>query len=161
VDERGRPQPEARRLVTDDVRIRLLGVVVGGGAPPPRGGGGAPPPPPPPPPAPSPAVSPGTKYTHYAPTRSLTLFLRKSSLLSYAKIHPEALVLGPARLSPLFPKQNFLSLGSSPEEIARSLFAALRTRRRGTELLALAIPRRGIGRAVMDRLARAATRIVP
>ncbi len=69
-------------------------------------------------------------------------------------------MLCPTDLSSLFPKQNFLSLGSSPEEIARNLFAALRTRRKGTELLALAIPRRGVGRAVMDRLTRAATRIV-
>jgi len=107
------------------------------------------------------AVSPGTKYTHYAPARPLTLFLRRSSLLSYFRSHPNALVLCPARLSSLFPKQNILLLGSSPEEIARNLFAALRTRRKGTELLALAIPRRGIGRAVMDRLTRAATRIVP
>jgi L-threonylcarbamoyladenylate synthase len=91
------------------------------------------------------AISPGTKYTHYAPSRPLILFLRRSSLLSYAKNNPKALVL---------------SLAGSPEEIARNLFAALRTRRRGTELLALAIPRRGIGRAVMDRLTRAATRIV-
>jgi L-threonylcarbamoyladenylate synthase len=110
--------------------------------------------------APSPAVSPGTKYTHYAPSRPLTLFLRKSSLLSYSRKHPSALVLCPTSLSPLFPKQKFLPLGSSPEEIARNLFAALRTLRKGTELLALAIPRRGIGRAVMDRLTRAATRIV-
>ena len=109
----------------------------------------------------SPAVSPGTKYTHYAPTRPLTLFLRKSSLLSYAKAHPKALVLCSTSLSSLFPKQRILPLGDSPEEIARNLFAALRTRRKGTELLALAIPRRGIGRAVMDRLTRAATRIVP
>jgi L-threonylcarbamoyladenylate synthase len=92
------------------------------------------------------AASPGTKYTHYAPTRPLILFRRKSSLLSYAKAHPKALVL---------------SLGSSPEEIAKNLFAALRTRRKGTELLVLAVPRRGVGRAVMDRLTRAATRIVP
>ncbi len=107
------------------------------------------------------AVSPGTRYTHYAPTRPLTLFLRRSSLLSYFRSHPEVLVLGPSALSSLFPKQSLLLLGSSPEEIARNLFAALRTRRKGTELLALAIPRRGIGRAVMDRLTRAATRIVP
>jgi len=44
--------------------------------------------------------------------------------------------------------------------MARALFAALRTRRRGTELLALAIPRRGLGRTIMDRLTRAASRIV-
>ncbi len=92
------------------------------------------------------AVSPGTKYTHYAPSRPLILFLRRSSLLSYSRTHPKALVL---------------SLGTTPEEIAKNLFAALRTRRKGTELLVLAVPRRGIGRAVMDRLTRAATRIVP
>jgi hypothetical protein len=51
-------------------------------------------------------------------------------------------------------------LGDSIEEIARNVFAALRTRRKGTELLVLAVPRRGLGRAVMDRLTRAATRIV-
>jgi len=107
------------------------------------------------------AQSPGTRYVHYAPSRPLILFLRKSSLLSYAKAHPKALVLCSTSLSSLFPKQRILPLGDSPEEIARNLFAALRTRRRGTELLALAIPRRGIGRAVMDRLTRAATRIVP
>jgi L-threonylcarbamoyladenylate synthase len=106
------------------------------------------------------AASPGTKYKHYAPSRPLILFLRQSSLISYASTHPNALVLGPARLSLLFPKQRFLSLGSSPEEIARALFAALRTRRRGSELLALAVPRRGLGRTIMDRLERAATRIV-
>ena len=108
----------------------------------------------------SPAVSPGTKYAHYAPTRPLTLFRSKSSLLAYARTHPKALVLCPTALSPLFPKQRTLSLGSTPEEIARNVFAALRTRRRGTELLVLAVPRRGLGRAVMDRLTRAAARIV-
>ena len=110
--------------------------------------------------APSPAVSPGTKYTHYAPSRPLILFLRKSSLRSYFRSHPSALVLCPNRVSSFFPKQNLLLLGNSPEEIGRNLFAALRTRRKGTELLALAIPRRGVGRAVMDRLTRAATRMV-
>ena len=106
------------------------------------------------------AQSPGTKYTHYAPSRPLILFLRRilSSLLREAPSRSARTC--PTRLSPFFPKQKFLSLGSSPEEIARNLFAALRTRRRGTELLALAIPRRGVGRAVMDRLTRAATRIV-
>src|ERR1035438_8198514 len=106
------------------------------------------------------ATSPGTKYTHYAPTRPLTLFLRKSSLLAYVRAHPKALVLCPTPLAPLFPKQRTLALGSSPEEIARALFAALRTRRRGSELLVLAVPRRGLGRTIMDRLARAKTPIL-
>jgi L-threonylcarbamoyladenylate synthase len=107
-----------------------------------------------------PAASPGTKYAHYAPSRPLILFLRKSSLISYFRKRPSALVLAPTPLSPLFPKQNFLPLGDTPAEIARNLFAALRTRRRGSELLALAVPRRGLGRTIMDRLTRAATRVV-
>lgn len=107
-----------------------------------------------------PAVSPGTKYKHYAPSRPLILFLRKEDLAAYFASHPQSLVLCPSRFSSLFPKQRILSLGSSPEEIARGLFAALRTRRRGSELLVLAVPRRGLGRTIMDRLTRAATRIV-
>lgn len=106
------------------------------------------------------AISPGTRHAHYRPSRPLILFRRRSELLAYASSHPEALVLCPAPLVPLFPKQRVLSLGSSPEEIARRLFAALRTRRRGTELLVLAVPRRGLGRTIMDRLERAATRVV-
>ncbi|MFI5180738.1 MAG: L-threonylcarbamoyladenylate synthase [Thermoanaerobaculia bacterium] len=107
-----------------------------------------------------PAESPGTKYTHYAPGRPLILFRRRSSLIAYAKAHPEALVLCPAWLAPFFAAWRVVPLGDSMEEIARSLFSALRTRRKGTELLVLAVPRRGLGRAVMDRLERAATRIV-
>jgi L-threonylcarbamoyladenylate synthase len=107
----------------------------------------------------APGISPGTKYKHYAPSRPLILFLRKSSLLSYAQKHPRALILCPTPLSSLFPKQRTLPLGTSPEEIAHGLFAALRTRRRGSELLVLAVPRCGLGRTVMDRLTRAATRI--
>jgi L-threonylcarbamoyladenylate synthase len=106
------------------------------------------------------AQSPGMRYVHYAPSRPLILFLRKSSLLSYAQKHPRALILCPTPLSSLFPKQRTLPLGTSPEEIAHGLFAALRTRRRGSELLVLAVRRRGLGRTIMDRLERAATRIV-
>ncbi len=107
-----------------------------------------------------PAESPGTKYLHYAPSRPLILFLRKSSLFAYAQAHPEALVLCPAWLAPFFAAWRVVPLGDTMEEIARNLFAALRTRRKGTELLVPAVPRRGLGRAVMDRLERAATRIV-
>jgi L-threonylcarbamoyladenylate synthase len=108
----------------------------------------------------NPGRSPGTKYKHYAPSRPLILFRRKEDLAAYFAGHPQSLVLCPASLSSLFPKQRTLPLGDSPAEIARALFAALRTRRRGSELLALAVPRRGLGRTIMDRLERAATRIV-
>ena len=107
-----------------------------------------------------PAESPGTKYRHYSPVRPLILFRRRSSLFAYAKAHPDSLVLCPAWLAPFFAAWRVVPLGDSMEEIARNLFAALRTRRKGTELLVPAVPRRGLGRAVMDRLERAATRIV-
>ncbi len=112
------------------------------------------------PPGGAPAESPGTKYRHYAPARPLILFLRRSSLLAYARAHPDSLVLCPGWLAPFFAAPRVVPLGDTTEEIARNLFAALRTRRRGRELLVLAVPRRGLGRAVMDRLERAATRIV-
>jgi L-threonylcarbamoyladenylate synthase len=108
----------------------------------------------------TPAESPGTKYRHYAPARPLILFLRKSSLLAYAQAHPDSLVLCPGWLAPFFAASRVVPLGDTIEDIARNLFAALRTRRRGRELLVLAVPRRSLGRAVMDRLERAATRIV-
>ncbi len=108
----------------------------------------------------SPVESPGTRYRHYAPVRPLILFLRKEKLLAYAEAHPESLVLCPAWLAPFFAASRVVPLGDSTQEIARNLFAALRTRRKGRELLVLAVPRRGLGRAVMDRLTRAATRIV-
>jgi L-threonylcarbamoyladenylate synthase len=106
-----------------------------------------------------PAESPGTKYRHYAPSRPLILFRRKPSLFAYAEAHPDALVLCPGWLAPFFAASRVVPLGDSIDEIARNLFAALRTGRRGPELLVLALPRRGLGRAVMDRLTRAATRI--
>ena len=107
-----------------------------------------------------PAESPGTKYRHYAPLRPLVLFRRKSALLAYADSHPDALVLCPAWLAPFFAAWRVVPLGETIEEIARNLFSALRTTRPGSELLVLAVPRRGLGRAVMDRLERAASRIV-
>jgi L-threonylcarbamoyladenylate synthase len=106
------------------------------------------------------AESPGTKYRHYAPARPLILFRRKPPLLAHATAHPDALVLCPGWLAPFFPASRVVPLGDSMEEIARTLFAALRTRKKGRELLVLAVPRRGLGRTVMDRLERAATRIV-
>ena len=107
-----------------------------------------------------PAESPGTKYRHYAPERPLILFRRRKDLLAYARAHPQALVLCPAWLAPFFASSRVVPLGDSIEEIGRNLFAALRTRQEGLEILALAVPRRGLGRAVMDRLERAASRIV-
>ncbi len=108
------------------------------------------------------AESPGMKYRHYAPDRPLWLFRasRLPEMEEAARENPAALVLCPAGAASRFPAARVVPLGRTAEEVGRNLFAALRTRRRGSPLLVLGIPRRGVGRTVMDRLERAATRIV-
>jgi hypothetical protein len=58
-----------------------------------------------------------------------------------------------------FPGNRTTSLGSSLEDVAKNLYAKLRTTK-GKELLVLAVPKRGVGRTIMDRLERAATKII-
>lgn len=105
------------------------------------------------------ASSPGTRHPHYAPTRPLVLFppSGRAAVLRAAAADPEALVLAPDGAFPELPASRVLSLGVTAEDVARNLYAALRTRRRGSSLLVLGLPARGIGRAVMDRLSRAAS----
>ena len=108
------------------------------------------------------AESPGMKHRHYAPTRPLVLFRRsRASELREALAHdPKALLLCADADAALFPGTRPVRLGGTPAKIAHGLFDALRSTRRGSVLLAYAVPRRGLLRAVMDRLERAATRIV-
>lgn len=108
------------------------------------------------------AESPGMKHRHYAPARPLVLFRRSraAALREALAADPRALLLCADADAPLFPGARPVRLGGSPAEIAHGLFDALRTTRRGSVLLAYAVPRRGLLRAVMDRLERAATRVV-
>lgn len=108
------------------------------------------------------AESPGMRHRHYAPARPLVLFRRSraAALREALAADPKALLLCADADAPLFPGTRPVRLGGGPVEIARGLFDALRTTRRGTVLLAYAVPRRGLLRAVMDRLERAATRVV-
>lgn len=107
------------------------------------------------------AESPGMRHRHYAPARPLVLFRRSraASLLEALAADPKALLLCADADAPLFPGARSVRLGATPAEIAHGLFDALRTTRRGSVLLAYAVPRRGLLRAVMDRLERAATRV--
>lgn len=109
-----------------------------------------------------PVESPGLKYRHYAPSRPLVLYRpsRVAALIADAAADPHAVVLGPDVLAPHVPAHRFVPLGTTAEEIGRSLFAALRTDRPGSVLLVLGLRRSGVGRTVMDRLERAATRVV-
>lgn len=108
------------------------------------------------------AESPGMRHRHYAPARPLVLFRRSraAALREALAADPKALLLCADADAPLFPGRRPVRLGGTPAEIAHGLFDALRTERRGSVLLAYALPRRGLLRAVMDRLERAATRVV-
>ena len=108
------------------------------------------------------AESPGMRHRHYAPARPLVLYRRsRAAVLREAlTADPRALLLCADADAALFPGTRPVLLGGAPPEIAHGLFDALRTRRRGSVLLAYAMPRRGLLRAVMDRLERAATRVV-
>ena len=108
------------------------------------------------------AESPGMRHRHYAPARPLVLFRRSraAALREALAADPKALLLCADADAPLFPGVRPVRLGGTPPEIAHGLFDALRTTRRGSVLLAYAVPRRGLLRAVMDRLERAATRVV-
>ena len=104
-------------------------------------------------------TSPGMKYKHYAPKQPLILFRKKLDLIKYAKSHPRAVVLCKHQDEMLFKNNNIILLGETNEDIAHNLYSALRSKK-GNELLICAVVRRGIGNAVMDRLERAATKIV-
>lgn len=108
------------------------------------------------------AESPGMRHRHYAPARPLVLFRRSraAALREALADDPKALLLCADADAKLFPGARPVRLGGSPAQIAHHLFDALRTERRGSVLLAYAVPRRGLLRAVMDRLERAATRVV-
>jgi L-threonylcarbamoyladenylate synthase len=108
------------------------------------------------------AESPGMRHRHYAPVRPLVLFRRSraAALREALAADPKALLLCADADAPLFPGTRPVRLGGTPVAIASRLFDALRTGRRGSVILAYAVPRRGLLRTVADRLERAATRIV-
>jgi L-threonylcarbamoyladenylate synthase len=103
--------------------------------------------------------SPGMKYKHYAPKLPLILFkpTKLSELKAYAK-NPRTVVLCKEKYVKLF--KNAVNLGKTDEDVARNIYSALRAKRMRGTLLVLGIPKRGIGKAVMDRLERAATKII-
>ncbi len=105
--------------------------------------------------------SPGLKYRHYAPTRPLFVFRagREASLLAFVEAHSTALVLCRDGAFPELPKERVVTLGRSLKEMGRRLFDALRTQRPGESLIVLGVRKTGTGRAIMDRLERAATQI--
>jgi len=115
--------------------------------------------------------APGMKYAHYAPEAPLTLFTGAGeaalSGLTAAVRASQASGLSVAVMAQEEHRSRFEALGAAfvtlgagdrPEEAARLLFQALRqcNELEVAQIFALGIPERGIGRAVMNRLRKAA-----
>ncbi len=101
--------------------------------------------------------SPGMKHQHYAPSRPLVVFSDIERLREYAREN-DVVVLCKDEFAAGF--DHVIALGMTDEEMARNLYGALRTDCAGCEICVLGVPKEGIGRTIMDRLERAATRIV-
>lgn len=105
--------------------------------------------------------SPGMLPRHYAPRTPLHFFDRLEDVpaeLLRGSVGWLALDAPPAGLKDRFVHVEVLSPQGSDVEAARNLFAALRRLDSGPaqRILALAVPEQGLGRAINDRLRRAA-----
>ncbi|RMG40776.1 MAG: threonylcarbamoyl-AMP synthase [Planctomycetota bacterium] len=108
------------------------------------------------------APSPGMLPRHYAPRTPLKFFERPQDVPAELLTGPVGwLALGPppAEWADRFVHVETLSPEGSDVEAARNLFAALRRLDAGParRIIAIAVPNTGLGRAINDRLRRAAT----
>lgn len=104
--------------------------------------------------------SPGQKYKHYAPKVPLILFNSAEKLKRYAKKNSGMILCKEKEVKKFKNLGNrVIGLGKTDKDVARNIFNELRKHDKGT-LLVLGLEKKGIGRAVMDRLERAATRII-
>ena len=111
------------------------------------------------------APSPGMKHRHYAPKGNMTIVQgadadKVAKLL--AKLYDEsenACILCHESLLPEMGNRNALSLGATPEETARVLFALLRSmdHTQVSRIICQGWETGGVGLAVMNRMARAAS----
>jgi L-threonylcarbamoyladenylate synthase len=110
-------------------------------------------------------IAPGMKYRHYAPEVDLWLIegtqyhIQKMIENEQNKSKKVGVMARTKMVNQLHADQIF-DLGTEPEEIAANLYDALRTFKEGDVDLILceALPEKGIGQAIMNRLKKAATR---
>ena len=102
-------------------------------------------------------ASPGTRYKHYTPRQPLIVCTTIAALKK--ELTPESVVLCKEEHAKEFSNNDVISLGTTNEEVAHNLYGALRTKK-GEKLLVLALEKEGIGRTIMDRLERAASKVV-
>ena len=98
--------------------------------------------------------SPGQKYRHYAPDLPLRLFEHDQLDQMKRCAKKGTTVLCKNQFAAEFPDAKVIELGNTDEKMAHNIFAALRTPKEGT-ILVLGVPKKGIGRTIMDRLERA------
>lgn len=105
-------------------------------------------------------TAPGQLPRHYAPRTPVEIVASVGAIPSTARAGAALLSSAPVAGGDGFAQVEVLSPSGDLEEAAARLFAALRALDDGgfTRLYAVAVPERGIGRAIMDRLRRAGTR---
>ncbi|GAB3789364.1 L-threonylcarbamoyladenylate synthase [Virgibacillus kimchii] len=110
-------------------------------------------------------ISPGMKYKHYAPDMDLWLVDGKAEqiqeIINREKSNDKKVgVMATSGTAKELHADQVFDLGARPEEIAASLYEALRAFKEGETDLILceALPEKGIGQAIMNRLKKAATK---
>lgn len=103
-------------------------------------------------------TAPGQLPRHYAPRTPLEIVADSAAVPPPLRRGAALLACGPARDTAGFAEVEILSASGDLEHAATGLFAALRALDRGgfRRVYAVAVPETGIGRAIMDRLRRAA-----
>lgn len=110
--------------------------------------------------------SPGMKYKHYAPEVPLILVKQKSQMeqvINKEKSKGSRIgLLISASNAKQFQAEKIIVLGENEEEIAERLYNALRSFKQEEidVVICESFPTSGVGRAVMDRIERAATSII-
>jgi L-threonylcarbamoyladenylate synthase len=104
------------------------------------------------------AASPGTRYRHYAPDCELELVAPGAGPARARRLAAEGRRVGLVARGPAPAGVEELARFDDASELARGLYAALRAAERAAVdvLVVESVPERGVGRAVMDRLRRAA-----
>ncbi|WP_164217633.1 L-threonylcarbamoyladenylate synthase [Virgibacillus sp. YIM 98842] len=109
--------------------------------------------------------SPGMKYRHYAPEVDLWLIEGTAEqiqeMIDKEKSHAKMIgVMAQTNVAAQLHADQVFDLGNQPEEIAAKLYDALRTFKEGDVDLIIceALPEKGIGQAIMNRLKKAAAK---
>ncbi len=103
-------------------------------------------------------ASPGTRYRHYAPTCALEIVEAADAAARAGELSGTGLRVGLVASSPAPAGVHGIAHFADAPDLARQLYAALRDAElAGVDILVVeAVPEAGVGRAVMDRLRRAA-----